>query len=189
LTRLVSCDRHGLSTYRFHAVYEVTHCHSLLTGWWYFLHIINDGIVCHYSDGLDVEHRNLISMSVTAFDGPGVFFNLYFPPLPQPTWLSADRDRLRNAGPRVELLCNIVLFPLFRSWKPCLHAAGADDSIAVVTHLQRPRSLVLVFCDVPKCATVTFCIFCFHRANWHSSASLTEVYPCFFVICKANARV
>jgi hypothetical protein len=26
---------------------------------------------------------------------------------------------------------------------------------------------------------VLFCIFCFHRANWHSSATLTEVFPCF----------
>jgi hypothetical protein len=36
---------------------------------------------------------------------------------------------------------------------------------------------------------VLFCIFCFHRANWHSSATLTEVSPCFFPRCKANARV
>ena len=34
-----------------------------------------------------------------------------------------------------------------------------------------------------------FCIFCFHRANWHSPATLTEVFPCFFLSCKANARV
>ena len=34
-----------------------------------------------------------------------------------------------------------------------------------------------------------FCIFCFHRANWHSSATLTEVFPCFFLNCKTNARV
>ena len=27
---------------------------------------------------------------------------------------------------------------------------------------------------------VLFCVFCFHRANWHSSATLTEVFPCFF---------
>jgi hypothetical protein len=27
---------------------------------------------------------------------------------------------------------------------------------------------------------VLFCIFCFHRANRHSSATLTEVFPCFF---------
>jgi len=89
----------------------------------------------------------------------------------------------------VELLCNIVVLPLFRSWKPCLHAARADDGIAVVTHLLRPRSLVLVFCDITNCATVTFCIFCFNRTNWNSSASLTEGFPCFFLICKANARV
>ena len=36
---------------------------------------------------------------------------------------------------------------------------------------------------------VLFCIFCFHRATWHSSATLTEVFPCFFLSCKANARV
>jgi hypothetical protein len=29
----------------------------------------------------------------------------------------------------------------------------------------------------------------FHRANWHSSATLTEGFPCFFLSCKANARV
>ena len=36
---------------------------------------------------------------------------------------------------------------------------------------------------------VLFCIFCLHRANWHSSATLTEDFPCFFLSCKANARV
>ena len=34
-----------------------------------------------------------------------------------------------------------------------------------------------------------FCIFCFHCANWHSQATLTEGFPCFFLSCKANARV
>jgi hypothetical protein len=28
-----------------------------------------------------------------------------------------------------------------------------------------------------------------HRANWHSLATLTEVFPCFFLSCNANARV
>jgi hypothetical protein len=28
-----------------------------------------------------------------------------------------------------------------------------------------------------------------HRASWHSSATLTEIFPCFFLSCKANARV
>ena len=34
-----------------------------------------------------------------------------------------------------------------------------------------------------------FCTLCFHRANWHSSTTLTEVFPCFFLSCKANAMV
>jgi len=28
-----------------------------------------------------------------------------------------------------------------------------------------------------------------HRASWHSSATLTEAFPCFFLSCKANERV
>jgi hypothetical protein len=28
-----------------------------------------------------------------------------------------------------------------------------------------------------------------HRASWHSSATLNEVFPCFFLRSKANARV
>ena len=28
-----------------------------------------------------------------------------------------------------------------------------------------------------------------HRASWRSSATLTEVFPCFFLSCKANASV
>ena len=36
---------------------------------------------------------------------------------------------------------------------------------------------------------VLFCIVSYHRANWHSSTTLTEVFPCNFLSCKANARV
>jgi len=32
-------------------------------------------------------------------------------------------------------------------------------------------------------------VYCFHRANWHSLATLTEVFPCFFLSCKPNAKV
>ena len=32
-------------------------------------------------------------------------------------------------------------------------------------------------------------IICSHRANWHSPATLTEVFPSFFLSYKANARV
>jgi hypothetical protein len=36
---------------------------------------------------------------------------------------------------------------------------------------------------------VLFCIFCFHCVNWDSPATLTEVSPCIFLGCKANAKV
>jgi len=36
---------------------------------------------------------------------------------------------------------------------------------------------------------VLFCIFCFHRTNWHSSATLAAMLSCFFLSYKANARV
>jgi hypothetical protein len=36
----------------------------------------------------------------------------------------------------------------------------------------------------------SYCMFMYlHRASWHSSATLTEVFPYFFLSCKANARV
>jgi hypothetical protein len=34
------------------------------------------------------------------------------------------------------------------------------------------------------------CMFMYlHRASLHSLVTLTEVFPCFFLSCKANARV
>jgi hypothetical protein len=39
------------------------------------------------------------------------------------------------------------------------------------------------------CYYFLFSIFCFHRANWYTPATLTDVFPCFFLSCKANARV
>jgi len=36
----------------------------------------------------------------------------------------------------------------------------------------------------------SYCTFMYlHRALWHSSATMTEVFPRFFLSCKANARV
>ena len=34
-----------------------------------------------------------------------------------------------------------------------------------------------------------FYIYCFYRANWHSSSTLTEVFPCFTLSSKANTRI
>jgi len=50
--------------------------------------------------------------------------------------------------------------------------------------------LIVIYClRILIVMYVLFCIFCFHRANWHSSATLTEVFPRFFLSYKANARV
>ena len=35
---------------------------------------------------------------------------------------------------------------------------------------------------------ISFTLFCIF-VSWHSSATLTEVFPCFFLSCKANTRV
>jgi hypothetical protein len=36
----------------------------------------------------------------------------------------------------------------------------------------------------------SYCLFMYlHLASWHSSATPTKVFPCFFVSFKANARV
>jgi hypothetical protein len=47
---------------------------------------------------------------------------------------------------------------------------------------------ILCLC-IPIVTYVLLCIFCFHRANWYSSATLTVVFPYFFLSCKTNARV
>ena len=42
------------------------------------------------------------------------------------------------------------------------------------------------------CYVYVFLLYCtfmyLHRASWHSSAALTEVFPCFFLSFKANAK-
>ena len=45
--------------------------------------------------------------------------------------------------------------------------------------------------DLVICVLVftVFCIVCAVFLCWHSSATLTEVFPCFFLSCKANGRV
>jgi hypothetical protein len=45
------------------------------------------------------------------------------------------------------------------------------------------------------CIFIVMCMYSYfmfmylRHASWHSSAALTEVFPCFFLSCKANARV
>jgi hypothetical protein len=48
--------------------------------------------------------------------------------------------------------------------------------------------ILIVIFMYSYCLCTLFCIFCFHRANRHSPTTPTEVFPCFFLSCKANAR-
>jgi hypothetical protein len=50
-------------------------------------------------------------------------------------------------------------------------------------------AFLLLYLCVLVVMYVLLCIFCFHRANWHSLATVTEVFPCFFVTCKTDGRV
>jgi hypothetical protein len=49
-------------------------------------------------------------------------------------------------------------------------------------------SLLLCLCILVVVYALFF-VFCFHHANWHSPATLTEVFPCFLLSCKAHVRV
>jgi hypothetical protein len=42
----------------------------------------------------------------------------------------------------------------------------------------------------PYVCMYSHCMFMYlHRASWHSSATLTEGFPCFLLSCKANTKV
>jgi len=86
------------------------------------------------------------------------------------------------------------LYVLFTQCLLCIVLLLQHYSVsAVPVHLSSlflQHSVFLLLCLCILVVTYAlFCIFCFHRANWHSSATLTEGFPCFFLSCKANARV
>ena len=75
---------------------------------------------------------------------------------------------------------------IFCTWLYILYVVvyfvyGSFNSLSYVLLLLRLCILIVIY--------ILFCLSCFHRANWHSSAALTEVFPCFFLSCKVNARV
>jgi len=76
--------------------------------------------------------------------------------------------------------CDVLLVLFYRCVYGCMFCILLFNSIGYV--------LLLCLC-ILIVMYVLFCIFCFHRANWHSPATLTEIFPCFFLSRKANARV
>ena len=49
------------------------------------------------------------------------------------------------------------------------------------------NTVIYVFLSSCLCILIV-CLCIFIYASWHSSVTLTEVFPCFFLSCKANAR-
>ena len=80
------------------------------------------------------------------------------------------------------LQCSDVLLVLF-----CRCLYGCMLCILLLNYVSYAFLLLCVY--IPIVMYALFCIFCFHRANWHCPPTLIEVFPCFFLSCKANARV
>ena len=66
-----------------------------------------------------------------------------------------------------------------------MRQSGAGSSVGIAVYYV----FLLLYLCILIVMYVMFCIFCFHHASWQYSATLTEVFPCFFLSCKANTRV
>ena len=76
------------------------------------------------------------------------------------------------------LQCSDVFLVLFYFVYGCMFCILLFNSVSYVFLLLCLRILIDMYA-----------LFCTLFANWHSPATLTEVFPCSFLSCKANARV
>ena len=68
-------------------------------------------------------------------------------------------------------LYNTIWFFFYHCVYGCMFCMLLFNSISYIF-------LLLCFCNLIVMYAL-FCIFSFHSANWHSSATQTEVFPCF----------
>jgi hypothetical protein len=106
------------------------------------------------------------------------------------------KPTMRHSGPgsSVGMLC-VFSGPGSSVGILCVFS-GPGSSVGILCVFSGPGSSVgiavyYVFLLLYLCYLIIMysSVCCFHHANWHSSAALTEGFPCFFLSCKANARV
>ena len=86
------------------------------------------------------------------------------------------------------------------SWVKCSEVLQCSDGLLVLFFYRFVygcmfcillfNSVSYVFFLLCLCTLIDkYALFCILFANWHSPAILTKVFPCFFLSCKANAKV
>ena len=84
------------------------------------------------------------------------------------------------------------------SWVKCSEVLQCSDVLLVLFFIVLYMVVCFVYFNSVSYVFLLLCLytlidmyalFCIFFANCHSLATLTEVFPCFFLSCKANARV
>jgi hypothetical protein len=85
----------------------------------------------------------------------------------------------------------IIVSPSVATWHQAddIHATSNSDCIRFQTHWLMTGSFHNTAHEDSRTLRCSCQPTRRHCANWHSSATLTEVFLCFFLSCKANARV
>ena len=86
---------------------------------------------------------------------------------------------INEVGFRVYTVVSFIIFLWFHLYHciyGCMFCVILFDFVNYIFLLSFLCILIVMY--------VLFCIFRFHRANWHSSAILTEVFPCFFSVVR-----
>jgi hypothetical protein len=125
-------------------------------------------------------------------------------PVMRTVWRREMDNQNTRLNSEICIYCVFVLFCLCTRWSKSL--CVPDICIVIISCTETfwsPGIFILfmflfnfvnsVFLLLCLCILIViyvlFCIFCFHRANWYPSATLTEIFPCLFLSCKANPRV